>query len=47
MGNTSARLGGNKFVSALGNVHTLNLYGCTNVSDVSALGNVHTLSRFC
>ena len=30
-------------VSALGNVHTLDLRCCYNVSDVSALGNVHTL----
>ncbi|AIK96064.1 hypothetical protein [Candidatus Odyssella acanthamoebae] len=31
-------------VSALGNVHTLNLQGCEGVTDVSALGNVHTLN---
>ena len=30
-------------VSALGNVHTLDLEGCTGITDVSALGNVHTL----
>src|SRR5208282_4586534 len=30
-------------LSALGKVHTLDLYG-TNVTDVSALGNVHTLN---
>jgi hypothetical protein len=30
-------------VSALGNVHTLNLYGCAGITDVSALGSVHTL----
>ena len=32
----------------LGNVHTLDLRGCKNVTDVSMLGNVHTLDvRFC
>jgi hypothetical protein len=31
-------------VSALGNVHTLDLSGCSRVTDVSALGNVHTLN---
>jgi len=31
-------------VSALGNVHTLNLTDCSGISDVSALGNVHTLN---
>jgi hypothetical protein len=30
-------------VSALGNVHTLYLNGCTGIRDVSALGNVHDL----
>ena len=30
-------------VSALGNVHTLNLSRCDKIEDVSALGNVHTL----
>ena len=30
-------------VSALGNVHTLNLSYCNSITDVSALGNVHTL----
>ena len=30
-------------VSALGKVHTLNLYRCINITDVSALGSVHTL----
>ena len=35
-------------VSALENVHALDLSGCLNVSDVSALGNVHTLNlRSC
>ena len=34
-------------VSALGNVHTLNLSCCENVTDVSALGNVHTLDLSC
>ena len=33
-----------KYVSALGNVHTLDLSGCSNITDVSALGNVHTLN---
>ena len=32
-------------MSALGNVHTLNLLRCTGIADVSALGNVHTLKR--
>ena len=27
----------------LGNVHTLNLMCCQNITDVSMLGNVHTL----
>ena len=31
-------------VSALGSVHTLNLYRCTGITDVSALGSVHTLN---
>jgi hypothetical protein len=31
-------------LSALGNVHTLNLRYCEGVTDVSALGNVHTLN---
>jgi hypothetical protein len=31
-------------VSALGGVHTLNMYGCDKVSNVSALGGVHTLN---
>ena len=31
-------------VSALGNVHTLNLSYCDKITDVSALGNVHTLN---
>ena len=31
-------------VSALGNVHTLDLSRCDKVTDVSALGNVHTLT---
>ena len=30
-------------VSALGNVHTLDLTNCENITDVSALGNIHTL----
>ena len=30
-------------VSALGNVHTLSLFGCKSITDVSMLGNVHTL----
>ena len=30
-------------VSALGNVHTLDLSGCTGITDVCALGNVHDL----
>lgn len=32
-----------KDVSALGNVHTLNLSDCIKIKDVSALGRVHTL----
>lgn len=37
-----------KDVSALGNVHTLNLSFCQNITVVSALGNVHTLNlRYC
>ena len=31
-------------VSALGNVHTLNLCYCNKITDVSALGHVHTLN---
>ena len=31
-------------VSALGNVHKLNLSNCKAISDVSALGNVHILN---
>ena len=31
-------------VSALGNVHTLDLTCCRNITDVSSLGNVHTLN---
>ena len=31
-------------VSALGNVHTLNLSYCAGITDVSALGSVHTLN---
>ena len=27
----------------LGNVHTLDLHGCNNITDISELGNVHTL----
>ena len=35
-------------VSALGGVHTLDLFACTGISDVSALGGVHTLNlRWC
>ena len=35
-------------VSALGDVHTLDLSVCEKVTDVSALGNVHTLDlSFC
>ena len=30
-------------VSALANVHTLDLSWCTGITDVSALANVHTL----
>jgi hypothetical protein len=33
-----------KDVSALGNVHTLDLSYCQGIKDVSALGNVHTLN---
>ena len=33
-----------KDVSMLGNVHTLNLWGCKNIKDVSMLGNLHTLN---
>ena len=33
-------------VSALNNVHTLNLRNCYKITDVSALGNVHTLDLF-
>ncbi len=31
-------------VSALSNVHTLDLSGCTSITDVSVLENVHTLN---
>ena len=34
-------------VSALGNVHTLNLNCCGGIVDVSALGNVQTLNLSC
>ena len=34
-------------MSALGNVHTLNLYDCPKITDVSALGNLHTLKLSC
>ena len=30
-------------MSALGGVHTLNLWGCGGVTDVSVLGGVHNL----
>ena len=33
-------------VSALGNVHTLDLSHYTLITDVSALGNMHTLNLF-
>jgi len=37
-----------KNVSMLGNVHTLNLHKCHNITDVPMLGNVHTLIlRWC
>ena len=32
-------------VSALGGVHTLDLWGCNKITDVSALDGVHTLIR--
>jgi len=32
----------------IGNVHTLDLLYCINITDVSMLGNVHTLNlRYC
>jgi hypothetical protein len=31
-------------MNILGGVHTLNLCGCKQVSDVSALGSLHTLN---
>ena len=34
-------------VSALANVHTLDLRGCTGITDISALANVHTLNLSC
>lgn len=37
-----------KNVQRLGNVHTLNLSYCDNLTDVSCLGNVHSLNlSFC
>ena len=36
-----------KNVSMLGNVHTLNLSECDNITDVSMLGEVHTLDLSC
>ena len=34
----------NKNLIMLGNIHTLNLERCENITDVSALGNVHILN---